>query len=94
MQNVSTFTPQPGQTTVGEMRQTKIHQMVPRAGNAARQRDQGRQEEMQEGRSKGRRGDAGSTNATNTIPVDCSGVRMRARTMSNDSTSRHEVLEI
>lgn len=36
MQNVSTFTPQPGQTTVGEMRQTKIHQMVPRAGNTVR----------------------------------------------------------
>lgn len=49
---------------------------------------------MQEGISKGRRGDAGSTDATDTIPVDCSGVRMRARTVSTDSTSRCDVLEI
>jgi len=94
MQNVSTFTPQPGQTTVGEMRQPKIHQMVPRAGDAARKRDQGRQEGMQEGTSKGRKEDAGSTDATDTIPVDCRGVRIRARTMRNDSTSGHDVLEI
>lgn len=32
MQNVSTFHPQPGQTTVGEMRQPQTQQMVPRAG--------------------------------------------------------------
>lgn len=94
MQNVSTFTPQPGQTTVGEMRQPKIHQMVPRAGDAARKRDQGRQEGMQEGTSEGRRRDARATDATDTVPVDRSRVRMRAGTTSNDSTSRREVLEV
>lgn len=94
MQNVSTFTPQPGQTTAGEMRQPKIHQMVPRAGDAARKRDQGRQEGMQEGTSEGRRRDARATDATDTVPVDRSRVRMRAGTTSNDSTSRREVLEV
>lgn len=94
MQNVSTFTPQPGQTTVGEMRQPKIHQMVPRAGAAVRERDRGRQEGMQEGRNKGRRRHAGSTNTTDTIHVDYSRVRMRARTMNNDGTSRHDMLGI
>lgn len=57
MQNVSAFTPRPGQTTVGEMRQPKPHQMVPRAGDAVREQDQGRQGRRRREQTKG--GDAG-----------------------------------
>lgn len=89
MQNVSTFPPQPGQTTVGEMRQPQTQQMVPRAGEAARAGWAGGDTGGNKGREK-RRCHLCHRHCSCWLQLG----QHEGQAMSSDRTSRMDVLEI